>query len=184
MRHFDHVHSDVDHRPAALELLSPENAPVGNAAAAQCLAFHEHDVSKLPLIASADDELRGGVIAELKTAHEFLFRLLRGLDHLLALGRIHGHRFFGDDMRAGIGSVDRCGGVLRRLGGEQLGAEESRVDDRGVDAERLDLGGERLHPAVDAELRGGVGGAVLEAGEPRGRRDGHDVPGALAAHDW
>ena len=57
------------------------------------------------------------------------------------------------------------------------------VDDRRVDAERLDLGGERLHPAVDAELRRGVGGAVLEAGEARGRGDRHDVPGALLAHD-
>ena len=79
--------------------------------------------------------------------------------------------------------LDRRRGVVRRLLREQLGAEEAGVDDRGVDAERLDLGGERLHPAVDAELRRGVGGAVLEAGEPGGRGDRDDVSGALLAHD-
>ena len=79
--------------------------------------------------------------------------------------------------------LDGRRGVVRRLLGEQLGAEEPGVDDGRVDAERLDLGGERLHPAVHAELRCGVGGAVLEAGEPRGRGDRHDVPRALLAHD-
>src|SRR3954469_9250060 len=54
--------------------------------------------------------------------------------------------------------LDRRRRVVRRLLREQLGAERARVDDRGVDAERLDLRGKGLHPAVDAELRRGVGG--------------------------
>src|SRR3954463_14469411 len=58
--------------------------------------------------------------------------------------------------------LDRRGGVVRRLLGEQLGTEEPGVDDGRVDAERLDLRREGLHPAVDAELRRRVGGAVLE----------------------
>jgi hypothetical protein len=33
----------------------------------------------------------------------------------------------------------------------------------GGDAERRDLGVQRLHPSLEAELRGGVGGAELEA---------------------
>ena len=79
--------------------------------------------------------------------------------------------------------LDRRRGVVRRLLREELGAEEPRVDDGRVDAERRDLGRERLHPALDAELRRGVGGAELEAGESRRRGDRDDVPGALLAHD-
>jgi hypothetical protein len=40
--------------------------------------------------------------------------------------------------------VDRRLGVVRRLPGEQLGAEEAGIDDRRTDAERLDLSRRRL----------------------------------------
>jgi hypothetical protein len=43
-------------------------------------------------------------------------------------------------------------GVVRGFLGEELGAEEPWVDD-GVDAERLNLGRERFHPTLHAELR-------------------------------
>ena len=49
-------------------------------------------------------------------------------------------------------------GKGHRLFREELGAEEPRVDDGGVDAERLDLGSQRLHPALETELRRGIGG--------------------------
>ena len=42
-------------------------------------------------------------------------------------------------------------------------------EERGVDPERLDLGSERLHPALQAELRRSVGRRVLAAGEPGDR---------------
>ena len=46
-------------------------------------------------------------------------------------------------------------GVVRRLLREELGAEEPGVDDGSVDAERRDLGLQRLRPALKAELGGG-----------------------------
>ena len=50
-------------------------------------------------------------------------------------------------------------------------------------AERCDLGMQRLHPALEAELRGGVGGHELEAGgEARRRGDRDDVSRPLRAH--
>ena len=54
-------------------------------------------------------------------------------------------------------------GVGRRLLREELGAEEPGVDDGGVDAERRDLGLQRLHPPLQAELGGAVGGIELKA---------------------
>src|SRR4051812_49201625 len=56
--------------------------------------------------------------------------------------------------------------VGRRLLREQFGAEEPRVENRGADAKRRDLRGERLHPALQAELGGGVGGIERKAREP------------------
>src|SRR3954469_24192921 len=46
--------------------------------------------------------------------------------------------------------LDRRRRVVRRRLREQLGAKEARVNDRRVNAKRLDLRGQRLHPAVDA----------------------------------
>src|SRR6266851_4647621 len=73
-------------------------------------------------------------------------------------------------------------GVVRRLLGEELSAEETRVDEGGGDAERRNLGVQRRRPALQAELRRGVGGTELEADEARGRGDRDDVPRALLAH--
>src|SRR5215216_7782853 len=42
-------------------------------------------------------------------------------------------------------------------------------------------GGERFHPAVDAELRRGVGGAVTQRRRARGGEGGHDIPDRLPA---
>jgi hypothetical protein len=44
------VYADVDHRAAALEFLAAEDAPVGDAAAAEGLAVDVHDVAKLALL--------------------------------------------------------------------------------------------------------------------------------------
>src|SRR6185295_12471459 len=54
-------------------------------------------------------------------------------------------------------------GIPRRFLGEQLRAKEARVDNHGLDAERPDLDLQRLHPAIKAELRGGVGSTELVA---------------------
>ena len=66
---------------------------------------------------------------------------------------------------------------------EQLGAEEAGLDEHRADAERRDLGGQRLHPALHPELRRGVGRAELLPDDASGRGDRHDQPGALGAHD-
>jgi hypothetical protein len=55
--------------------------------------------------------------------------------------------------------------VARRLLRQQIGAEEPGVDDGGGDAERLNLGLKRLHPALQAERRGAVCGIELKAGK-------------------
>src|SRR5438874_2408505 len=67
-------------------------------------------------------------------------------------------------------------GVVRRLLREEFRAEEPRVDDGGGDAERRDLGVQRLHPALQAELRRGVGGTELEADEARCRGNRDNAP--------
>lgn len=60
---------------------------------------------------------------------------------------------------------------------------EPWVHDGGVDSERRDLGRQRRHPALESELRRGVGAAELEADQARGRGDRDDVPRALLSHD-
>jgi hypothetical protein len=55
-------------------------------------------------------------------------------------------------------------GVVRRLLREEFRAEEPWVDDSGSDPEWRDLGVQRLHPALQAELRRGVGANELEVG--------------------
>src|SRR6266566_4981822 len=57
-------------------------------------------------------------------------------------------------------------GHRRRL--QELGAEEPRVDDGGGDAEGPDLLLQRIHPALDAELRRGICRAERKADQPRG----------------
>ena len=80
---------------------------------------------------------------------------LGGVAALLAVHALPG----GDGLLGALGVVvDRGLGVLRRLRREQLGAEEAGLDEHRADAERRDLGGQRLDPALDAELRRGVGG--------------------------
>ena len=78
--------------------------------------------------------------------------------------------------------VDRRGGVGGGVRGQQIGAEEARVDDGGGDPERLDLGLQGLHPALHPELRGGVGGVELEPGQAGTGGDRQDVPGPLPTH--
>src|SRR6266699_5681053 len=75
----------------------------------------------------------------------------------------------------------RGGGHGRRL--QELGAEEPRVDDRGGDAERRNLLLQRLHPALEAELRRGICRTEGKPDEAGGRRDRDNVPGAPLAHD-
>jgi hypothetical protein len=59
---------------------------------------------------------------------------------------------------------------------EKLCAEESRIDDGGIDAEGRHFGLQRLHPAFEAELRRRIGSHEIVAGdEASGRRDRDDV---------
>src|SRR3989441_11253840 len=80
-------------------------------------------------------------------------------------------------LRGAVGVVldGRLGvGHGRRL--QELGAEEPRVDDRGGDAERRNLLLQRLHPALEAELRRGVCRTEGKPDEAGGRRDRDNVP--------
>ena len=52
--------------------------------------------------------------------------------------------------------VGRGLGVVRGLRSEQLSAEEARLDEHRADAERRDLRGQRLYPALHPELGGCV----------------------------
>ena len=96
------------------------------------------------------------------------------LDGVAALQPVHA--LPGGDRLPGLLGVvvDRWLGVVRRLLREQLGAEEARLDQHRADAERRDLGRERLDPALDAELRRGVGRDELLPGDAGGRGDRYD----------
>ena len=104
---------------------------------------------------------------------------LGGIVCLLAAHRLPGRPRLGGAL--GV-VVDRQLGVGGGIVGEQLCAEEAGFDDRGVDAERLDLEAQRLHPPLDAELGGGVGGAEGLAGDAGGRADRDDRARTLPAH--
>ena len=49
--HFDDVDADVDHGAAALEFFLAEDAPVGDSAAAEGLAFDEEDFAEAAVVA-------------------------------------------------------------------------------------------------------------------------------------
>jgi hypothetical protein len=79
--------------------------------------------------------------------------------------------------------VDRGLRVVGRLRAEQLGAEEAGLHQHRADPERRDLGSQRLDPALDPELGGGIGGAELLANDAGGRGDRDEEAGALGAQD-
>ena len=96
---------------------------------------------------------------------------LGGVAALLAVHRLPGV----DGVLGALGVVvDRRLRPGRRGVLQQIGAEEAGLDEHRVDAERGDLGGERLHPAFDRELRRGVGGGELLTDDAGGRGDRHD----------
>jgi hypothetical protein len=68
---------------------------------------------------------------------------LGGIVCLLAAHRLPGRPSLGGPLRV---VVDRQLGVGCEVGGEQLGAEEARFDDGGVDPERLDQRRPSPHP--------------------------------------
>src|ERR1700730_5490008 len=88
-------------------------------------------------------------------------RELRGVAGLLAILRLPELELL---RSAFIVVRDGRLGVVRRLLSKVLRAEEPGVDDGGRDAERRDLDVQRLHPALEAELRCRVGADELEAG--------------------
>ena len=61
-------------------------------------------------------------------------------------------------------------GVVRRLLREELRAEEAGLTTVALNAERRDLRLQRLHPALEAELRGGVRRDEVETGRDAGPR--------------
>ena len=93
--HFDHVDADVDHGAAALKGLLAEDAPIGDAAAAEGLALHEHNFAEFAFIAGLDQELRAGVEAVLEADGEFFLFLRGGVDEFLAFFGEHCHGLFG-----------------------------------------------------------------------------------------
>src|SRR5688572_22479929 len=91
----------------------------------------------------------------------------------------------GDDFLRPLGiGVNGQLSVGGRVIAEQLGPEESRLDQHRADPEGGDLWRERLHPPLEAELRGGVRRAKHLAGDAGGRRDGDEQSGALLPHYW
>src|SRR6266542_4471907 len=60
--------------------------------------------------------------------------------------------------------------IVRRLLREEFRAKESRIHDRRGDAERRDLRLQGFHPALETELRRGVGAHEFEAGGETGGR--------------
>jgi hypothetical protein len=74
-------------------------------------------------------------------------------------------------------------GVVRGLRREQLRAEEAGFDKHRANAEGRNLGGQRLHPAFNAELRRRVGGEELASSNAGSRGDRHDESRALGAHN-
>ena len=122
---FDDVDADVDHRAATLEFLLSEDAPVRDAAAAEGLAFDEHDVADVTGGLGAHKHLANRMITILETDGELAVVGLRGVDHLLAFGGIHGHRFFRDGVAAGFDGGDDGGAVdaVRRADVDHIGLD-------------------------------------------------------------
>ncbi len=109
--HFDDVDADVDHGAAALFVFLAEDAPVGIAAAAEGLAFDEHDFAEFSFVAGLGEEFCGGVEVVLEADGEFFLFLRGSVDHFLAFFGEHGHGFFGGGVGAGVERVNDGGGV-------------------------------------------------------------------------
>ena len=103
--------ADIDHRATALKFLLAENAPVRDAAAAEGLAFDEHDVADVTSGLCTRKHLANRMITILEADGELAVVGLRGIDHLLAFGGIHGHRFFRDGVAASFNGGDDGGAV-------------------------------------------------------------------------
>jgi hypothetical protein len=70
---------------------------------------------------------------------------------------------------------DRAFGIAEVLGGQQTGAEESRLDNSQLDAERLRLKRQGERQPFDCKLAGAVSGSMLEGGSSRRGTDVDDV---------
>ena len=101
--HLHHVHTDVNHRPATLQLLLPEHTPVRNAATAKRLALHKHQVAELPLVTRLHQIIGLGVVAVLEPDRKLHIGGLGRGNHLLAFRRTHRHRLFHHDMTTRLG---------------------------------------------------------------------------------
>ena len=113
VRRLEDVHADVDHRPAALEVLAAEHAPVRDAAAAQAPGA---DVEDLPERARRRSGRGSACVLRLEA-------VLEADDQLLAAAawprrpsaapslRVHGHRLLDEHVLAGVERVDRVLGV-------------------------------------------------------------------------
>ena len=121
-------------------LLLAEDAPVGDAAAAQGAHLDEEDVAELAVFAGLDEGGGGIAVALLEADGELDLVLLGGGDHLLALGRVHGHGLFDHRVAAGVAGV-HDGGAVHAVGG-------ANVDGVGLD----DL--EHLLPVEEEGLAG------------------------------
>jgi hypothetical protein len=105
MRHLHDVHSDVDQRAATLEFLAAEDAPVGDAAAAQGLALHDQDGAELAGGGGAFEHLHGRAVAVLEADDEVLLVLAGGGDHGGAFLGVHGQGLLDHDVAAGVQGV-------------------------------------------------------------------------------
>jgi hypothetical protein len=86
---------------------------------------------------------------------------LGGIPTLQAVHAVPGS----DGLLGALGVVrNRGSGIARRPRREQLGAEETGLHEHRADAERGDLGRQRLDPALHPELRDGMADR-----EPRAR---------------
>ena len=119
------MHSDVDHRTAALKFLPAKNAPVGDAATAKCLGANIKNLAQGTGLNQIAQHFRARLEAMLEADDELDTIFVGGIGHRLRLNSIHRHWFLAENMLAGAQSA------LRLLSVE-IGrrADDDRVDSR------------------------------------------------------
>ena len=93
------------------------------------------------------------------------------------------HKWRSHDRRRRVVPLDRALAIHDGLWCEQVGPEETRLDERHLNAEALDLGRYRQRKPLESKLRSGVGARGRVANHARHRGHVKDAPRALASHD-
>jgi len=125
VRRFQHVHADIDQRPAALQVLAPEHAPRRDPAAAQRLGADVEHPAERPRFDLPADHLRPGIEAVLEADDQLLPAGGGRVDHLARVAGVHRHRLLDQHVLPRLQRRDRV------LGMNAVGrADADRVDIR------------------------------------------------------